>query len=86
MKLRKYASIERDGYFQIYDKDGNPICQTPSIADAKLMLSLGEGRTLKKVSVIEPETVDVSYIEGEKDKQLEPQNILPESQQEPLEL
>ena len=22
MKLRKYASIERDGYFQIYDKDG----------------------------------------------------------------
>ena len=24
MKLRKYASIERDGYFQIYDKDGNP--------------------------------------------------------------
>ena len=86
MKLRKYASIERDGYFQIYDKDGNPICQTPSIADAKMMLSLGEGRTLRKVSVIEPETVDVSYIEEEPDKQLEPQNILPESQQEPLEL
>ena len=86
MKLRKYASIERDGYFQIYDKDGNPICQTPSIADAKMMLSYGEGRTLKKVSVLQPETVDVSYITEEPDKQLEPQNILPESQQEPLDL
>ena len=86
MKLRKYASIERDGYFQISDKNGNPICQTSSIGDAKMMLSLGEGRTLRKVSVIEPETVDVSYITEEPDKQLEPQNILPESQQEPLEL
>lgn len=86
MKLRKYASIERDGYFQIYDKDGNPICQTPSIADAKMMLSYGEGRTLKKVSILQPETVDVSYITEEPDKQLEPQNILPESQQEPLDL
>ena len=86
MKLRKYASIERDGYFQIYDKDGNPICQCSSIGDAKLMLSLGEGRTLRKVSVLQPETVDVSYITEEPDKQLEPQNILPESQQEPLEL
>ena len=86
MKLRKYASIERDGYFQIYDKDGNPICQTSSIGDAKMMLSLGEGRTLRKVSVLQPETVDVSYIEGEKDKQLEPQNVLPESTQEPLQL
>ena len=86
MKLRKYASIERDGYFQIYDKDGNPICQCSSIGDAKMMLSLGEGRTLRKVSVLQPETVDVSYIEGEKDKQLEPQNVLPESQQEPLQL
>ena len=86
MKLRKYASIERDGYFQICDKDGKPICQTASISDAKLMLSLGEGRTLRKVSVLQPETVDVSYITEEPDKQLEPQNILPESQQEPLEL
>ena len=86
MKLKKYASIERDGYFQICDRDGNPICQTSSIGDAKMMLSLGEGRTLRKVSVIQPETVDVSYIAEEPEKQLEPQNILPESQQEPLEL
>ena len=86
IEIKKYASIERDGYFQIYDKDGNPVCQTPSIADAKLMLSFGEGRTLKKVSILEPETVDVSYIAEEPDKQLEPQNILPESQQEPLDL
>ena len=86
MKLRKYATIERDGYFQISDKNGNPVCQTSSIGDAKMMLSLGEGRTLRKVSIIEPETVDVSYIAEEPDKQLEPQNILPESQQEPLEL
>ena len=86
IEIKKYASIERDGYFQIYDKDGNPVCQTPSIADTKLMLSFGEGRTLKKVSILEPETVDVSYIAEEPDKQLEPQNILPESQQEPLDL
>ena len=86
IEIKKYASIERDGYFQIYDKDGNSVCQTPSITDAKLMLSFGEGRTLKKVSVLQPETVDVSYITEEPDKQLEPQNILPESQQEPLEL
>ena len=86
IEIKKYASIERDGYFQIYDKDGNPVCQTPSIADAKLMLSFGEGRTLKKVSILEPETVDVSYIAEEPDEQLEPQNILPESQQEPLDL
>lgn len=86
IEIKKYASIERDGYFQIYDKDGNPVCQTPSITDAKLMLSFGEGRTLKKVSILEPETVDVSYIAEEPDKQLEPQNILPESQQEPLDL
>lgn len=86
IEIKKYASIERDGYFQIYDRDGNPICQAPSIGDAKLMLSLGEGRTLKKVSVLQPETVDVSYIAEEPDKQLEPQNILPESQQEPLDL
>ena len=52
----------------------------------KMMLSYGEGRTLRKVSVLQPETVDVSYITEEPDKQLEPQNILPESQQDPLEL
>jgi hypothetical protein len=86
MKIRKYASIEKDGYFQIYEKDGTPVCQCASIGDAKMMLSLVEGRTLRKVSIIEPETVDVSYIAEEPDKQLEPQNILPESQQEPLQL
>ena len=86
MKIEKYASIEKTGYFQIFERDGKPVCQTPSIGDAKMMLSYGEGRTLKKVSVLQPETVDVSYITEEPDKQLEPQNILPESQQEPLEL
>ena len=86
MKLRKYATIERDGYFEIYDRDGKKICQCSSIGDAKMMLSLGEGRTLRKINIIQPETVEVSFVEGESDKQLEPQNILPESQQEPLQL
>ena len=93
MKLRQHevsgtlaTTIARYVY-DIYREDGTKVCQCSSEEDAKLMVELHpeQNRTIVSVPLPEPpKVVNVSYTEGEREKQLESQNILPETQQQPF--
>ncbi len=71
-------------HYSVFDKNGNKICDTPSIQDAIMMVSFSEGRTYRKIKIIMDQIVNVPSFRMEDDKQLNPQNILPDRMQEPF--
>ena len=75
--------------YDIFREDGSRVCQCGSEADAQLMVNIhpNENRTIVPVPLPSPpQVVNVSFTEGEKEKQLNSQNVLPETTQEPLTL
>ena len=73
--------------YDVYREDGTKVCQCGSKTDAQLMVELHPEQNRFIVSVplpAPPKVVNVSYTEGETEKQLESQNILPETQQQPF--
>ena len=93
MKLRQHevsgtlaTTIARYVY-DVYREDGTKVCQCGSETDAQRMVELHpeQNRTIVSVPLpAPPKVVNVSYTEGETEKQLESQNILPETQQQPF--
>ena len=84
MKLRKH---DHTYVYDVYRENGTKVCQCGSLKDAEMMVSLSpsENRKITPVAVPPPPiVVNVSYTEGEREKQLESQNILPETQQQPF--
>lgn len=83
-QLQKLQQTEYTDYYSIFDKNGVKILDCGSIKDAWLMCSMDSTRTYKKIKILMDEVVNISSMRMEDDKQLEPQNILPERQQEPF--
>ena len=75
----------RDYVYNVYQNEKR-VCQCGSVEDAQLMVSLGNNRRYEKVKCIEQQTVDVNATYLPPDPQLPEQNILPDSQQDPLDL
>ena len=74
-------------YYEVINEEGNRYCQCGTEEDALMLCNLNPGFTFT-VHLLPPtpKTVNVSFSVGEKDKELPPQNILPDRQQEPLNL
>jgi hypothetical protein len=74
----------RQAEYSVFDESGNKICDTPSVRDALMMASFKEGRTYKKNKILSDQVVNISSSKMEDDKQLNPQNILPDRTAEPF--
>lgn len=83
-KIQKLNQIEYTDHYSVFDRSGNKICDSASIEDTLLMVSLGEGRTYKKVKILLDQVVNVPSTRMEDDKQLKEQNILPDRTAEPF--
>ncbi len=73
-------------YYSVYDENGKKICDASNIDDAIMMVSLKSGRTYKKINIMLDQIVNVPFQRMEDDKQLKEQRVLPDRQQEPLNL
>lgn len=83
-KIQKLNQIEYTDHYSVFDRSGNKICDSASIEDTLMMVSLGEGRTYKKVKILLDQVVNVPSTRMEDDKQLKEQNILPDRTAEPF--
>lgn len=81
------SRVDNRRYFEVLNDDGDRYCQCGTEEDAKMICSLHSGFTYQ-VHLLPPtpKTVNVTFTVGQKDKELPPQNILPDRQQEPLNL
>jgi hypothetical protein len=93
MKLRVKENSElqvRDTYgvyYIVLNEDGSSRCHCGEERDAQMIVQLNPGCYYRIGHYPDPpKVVNVSSQEIEPDKQLNPQNILPERQQEPLNL
>ena len=74
-------------YFVVLNEDGSVLCHCGEERDAMDMVRLGQGRYYRIGHYPDPpKVVNVSSTELEKDKQLNAQQILPESELQPLNL
>jgi hypothetical protein len=83
-QIQKLQQIEYTDHYSVFDNNGKKICDTATIQDAMLMVSFAEGRTYKQVKILLDQVVNIPSTRMEDDKQLEAQNILPESMAEPV--
>lgn len=83
-QLQKLQQTEYTDHYSVFDRNGKKICDCANIQDTLMMVSMGEQRTYKQVKILMDEVVNIASMRMEDDKQLEPQNILPERQQEPV--
>ena len=73
--------------YEVRDEDGNRFRHCGSMKDVETVLSSYPNYSFQKIYLPEPpKTVDVPYIRVSPDLELPMQQILPESQQEPLNL
>jgi len=91
LKLRDKSEIQvrnTDGvYFVVLNEDGSVRFHCGEEQDAQMLSSMNPGCHYRIAHYPDPpQVVNVSSQEMESDKQLNPQNILPESQQQPLNL
>lgn len=83
-QLQKIHQIKNVDYYSVFTKNGNKICDVGEIQDALLMCSLDPTRYYKKNKILLDQIVNIPYTRMEDDKQLNPQKILPDNQQEPF--
>lgn len=83
-QLQKLKRIEPVDYYSVFNKDGKKICDVATLEDVKMMCSFDQSRTYKKVKVLVDQIVNIPYFKMEDDKQLNPQNILPDRTAEPF--
>jgi len=89
LTLRKNAlkTIDAPHYFEVLNIDGERYCHCGGEYDAIKICEMYPGFTYQKQYLPEaPKTVNVPHIRLDDDTQLPAQQILPESQQQPLEL
>lgn len=82
--MKKFQQIEYSNYYSVFDKNGRKICDVATINDAIMMTSFDNQRTYRKIKILLDQVVNISSQRMEDDKQLNPQNILPDRQQEPF--
>ena len=82
--MQKLKQTEYSDHYSVFDKNGKKVCDSSSIEDTLMMVSMGQQRTYKQVKILLDQIVNISSQRMEDDKQLEPQNILPDRQQEPF--
>ena len=73
--------------YDVFNEDGTKVCQCSSMDDVEMMINLHPNKKRYYVSVqlpAPPKVVNVSFTQGEKENSLNPQNILPETQQQPF--
>ena len=91
LKLREKSEIQvRDTsgvYYVVLREDGSVICHCGEEQDAQMMVRLNPKSYYRIDHYPDPpKVVNVTSQEMEPDKQLNPQNILPDRQEEPLKL
>jgi len=91
LKLRDKPEIQvRDTsvvYYIVLNEDNSVLCHCGQEEDAQMIVSLNSGCYYRIGHYPDPpKVVNVSSQEMEPDKQLNPQNILPDRQQTPLNL
>jgi hypothetical protein len=90
MKNFREGVIQRQDsphYFEIKNEDGEKYCHCGTMVDVNLILDRHPTFTYEKVYLPHsPKTVNVQHTVMDPDPQLSEQKILPENQQQPLEL
>ena len=88
MKLRNYhgSIVKTHLTYEVFREDGSKLCQCGTLEDAEMLVGFDTSRYQASGTPTPPQTINVTFTEGEREKQLNPQNILPDKQQEPLEL
>ncbi len=71
-------------YYSVFDKNGKKIADCASVQDAMMMVGFDSTRTYRQVKHINPETVNVPHVRLADDLQLAAQQILPQSELEPV--
>ena len=85
----KDALIQSDAphYFEIKNEDSERYCHCGSMRDVERIIAMHPTFTYEKVYLPHsPKTVNVQHTVMDPDPQLSEQKILPENQQQPLEL
>ena len=72
--------------YEVRDEDGNRYRHCGTMVDVKKILERHPRYAYHKIYLKTPQTVDVCYDVMDPDLQLNSQNILPENQQQPLDL
>lgn len=83
-QLQKLNQIEYTDYYSVFDKTGKKICDCSSIQDVMMMCSLDYTRTYRQVKIMMDQVVSIPFERLEDDKQLKPQNTLPDRQAVPF--
>jgi hypothetical protein len=83
-QIQKLETTEYTDYYSVYDKNGRKLCDSPSIQDTLMMVTLGEGRTYKKIKILIDQIVNISSMRMADPKQLQEQKVLPDRTAEPV--
>lgn len=83
-QLKKINQTVDLDYYSVFDKNGNKICDTSGLEDTIMMCSFDTTRTYRRNKILLDQIVNISWKNLDDDKQLSPQNILPDRQQEPF--
>jgi hypothetical protein len=83
-QLKKINQTVDLDYYSVFDKNGNKICDTSGLEDTIMMCSFDTTRTYRRNNILLDQIVNISWENLDDDKQLSPQNILPDRQQEPF--
>jgi len=91
LKLKEKSEIQvRDTsgvYYVVLNENGSVRCHCGEEQDAQMMVKMNPGSYYRIAHYPDPpKVVNVTSQEMEPDKQLNPQNILPDRQEEPLNL
>ena len=71
-------------YYSVFDRDGKKVADCGNIRDAISLVEMDSTRSYRQVKYVNPQTVDVPHIRLEDDLQLPAQQILPQSELEPV--
>ncbi len=71
-------------YYSVFDRDGKKIVDCNHIKDAMMLVGFDNTRTYRQMKHINPQTVNVPYIELPDDLRLSEQKILNQCDLEPF--
>jgi hypothetical protein len=80
------TETEPPHYYEVRDEHGKRYCHCGTMKDVMSVWQLHTNFSYEKIYFTPPQTVDVPYVIMEPDQQLPEQKILPENQQQPLNL
>lgn len=83
-KLKPIKQIEYSNYYSVFDGNGKKICDCSSITDAIMMCSFDTNRSYRQIKILFDQVVNIFSEKLEDDKQLKPQNILPDREAIPF--